>query len=96
ELGVGEDCIIDPGGGGPRIWFQIVPEAKTIKNRFHLDVHASGGREVPLATRKERVNGEAQRLAGLGATIVRELDDPSLDHYGMAMKDPEGNEFDIN
>jgi len=28
ELGVGQDCIIDPDGGGTRIWFQVVPDAK--------------------------------------------------------------------
>jgi Glyoxalase-like domain len=96
ELGIGEDRICDPQGGGPRIWFQQVPEAKTVKNRLHLDVCASGGREVPIAVRRERVDAEAQRLAGLGATIVRVLDTEGLDHYAVAMTDPEGNEFDIN
>ena len=96
ELGLGDDCIIDPGGSGPRIWFQVVPERKTIKNRLHLDIHVSGGRAVPIAARKERVDAEARRLAGLGATIVRDLAQEGLDHYGVAMKDPEGNEFDIN
>jgi Glyoxalase-like domain len=28
DLGIGADCIIDPDGAGPRIWFQVVPEAK--------------------------------------------------------------------
>jgi hypothetical protein len=96
ELGVGEDRISDPGGHGPRIWFQVVPEGKTIKNRLHLDIHASGGRAVPLETRKHRVDAEASRLAALGATIVRGLSQDGLDHYGVAMRDPEGNEFDIN
>jgi hypothetical protein len=40
--------------------------------------------------------GPGRRLAGLGATIVRDLAQEGLDHYGVAMKDPEGNEFDIN
>ncbi len=96
ELGAGADCIIDPGGAGPRIWFQVVPERKTIKNRLHLDVHVSGGRAVPLATRRQRVDAEAERLSELGATLVRALSEEGLDHYGVAMKDPEGNEFDIN
>ena len=51
DLGIGADCIIDPGGAGPRIWFQVVPDSKTVKNRLHLDIHASGGRAVPIATR---------------------------------------------
>jgi hypothetical protein len=66
ELEIGEDRIIDPAGNGPRIWFQVVPEIKTIKNRLHLDIHASGGRPVPLATRREQVDAEARRLCELG------------------------------
>ena len=97
DLGLGADRIIDPGGAGPRIWFQVVPEPKTVKNRLHLDICASGGRRaVPIATRKQRVDAEARRLAGLGATVVRVLAEEGLDHYAVAMNDPEGNEFDIN
>jgi hypothetical protein len=96
DLGIGEDSITDPHGEGPRIWFQRVPEGKTVKNRLHLDIHAAGGRSVPIATRVERVDAEAQRLVTLGAAITRALGEPGLDHYGVAMTDPEGNEFDIN
>jgi hypothetical protein len=95
ELGVGADCIVDPAGHKPRIWFQQVPETKTIKNRLHIDILASSGRKLPLETRRKQVDAEAQRLAGLGATIVRVLHTEGLDHYGAAMQDPEGNEFDI-
>lgn len=50
-----------------------------------------------MATRKERVDAEADRLVGLGATTVgRLMEDGILDHYAVGMKDPEGNEFDIN
>jgi glyoxalase superfamily protein len=100
-LGVGTDSIIDPDHAGPRIWFQVVPDAKTITNRLHLDIHASGDRALPLAVRRERVDAEAQRLAKLGATWVASSEDAApdqegLDHYAVAMRDPEGNEFDIN
>ncbi len=95
-LGLGADSLVDPDGAGPRIWFQVVPDRKSVKNRLHLDVHASGARSAPLATRKERVDAEARRLATLGATIVGELRAEGLDHYAVAMRDPEGNEFDIN
>ena len=107
DLGIGADCIIDPGGAGPRIWFQVVPESKTVKNRLHLDICASGGRAVPIraavsrsgppiAARRERVDAEARRLADLGATTIRVLEEEGIDHYAVAMKDPEDNEFDIN
>jgi hypothetical protein len=96
ELAVGEDCIVDPEGGGPRIWFQVVPERKVIKNRIHLDVHASGGRQVPPSSWRERVDAEVLRLSELGATVVRVLQGEGLDHYGVAMADPEGNEYDVN
>jgi hypothetical protein len=96
ELGIGADCIVDPGGRGPRIWFQVVPERKAAKNRLHLDISVGGGRAVPIETRRQRVDAEAGRLADLGALIVGALNTEGLDHYAVAMKDPEGNEFDIN
>ncbi|GAB3923851.1 VOC family protein [Kribbella albertanoniae] len=96
ELGGGVDSIVDPNGEGPRIWFQIVPEEKSIKNRIHIDVDASGGRGFPLEVRRERVEAESARLVALGATRLRALTEEGLDHYGVAMTDPEGNEFDIN
>jgi len=96
ELGEGDDRIQDPAGEGPAIWFQVVPEAKTVKNRWHIDVHVSGGREASLDVRRERVEAEATRLEALGATRVRTLSEEGLDHYAVGMVDPEGNEFDIN
>src|SRR5689334_24401315 len=86
ELGIGADSIIDPRGEGPRIWFHVVPEAKVVKNRVHLDVHAGGGsgatdRSVPLATRRMRVDDEARRLTALGATATGALGGDGLDHY---------------
>jgi hypothetical protein len=96
DLGIGVDRISDPDGHGPLIWFQVVPEGKTIKNRLHLDVTVSGGRTVPMATRRERIDAEARRLAELGATPAGPWPQDDIDHYAVAMKDPEGNEFDIN
>lgn len=96
ELGGGPDCLVDPNGQGPRIWFQIVDEPKTVKNRLHFDVKVSGGRKAPLDVRKQRVEAEAARLVHLGATRVQALFEEGLDHYAVAMRDPEGNEFDIN
>ena len=63
---------------------------------LHLDISVGGGRAVPIETRRQRVDAEAGRLAGLGALLVGVHDTEGLDHYAVAMKDPEGNEFDIN
>jgi catechol 2,3-dioxygenase-like lactoylglutathione lyase family enzyme len=92
----GSDCIVDPDGAGPRIWFQQVPEAKAVKNRLHFDIGAGGGRGVPLEVRRERVDAAADRLAAAGAARVRVLSQEGVDHYAVAMLDPEGNEFDVN
>jgi catechol 2,3-dioxygenase-like lactoylglutathione lyase family enzyme len=90
------DAIVDPDGFGPRIWFQRVPEAKVVKNRLHLDLTVSGGREVPIEVRRQRVDAEADRLVQAGATKVRVVAEAGVDHYAVAMRDPEGNEFDLN
>jgi hypothetical protein len=65
ELVDGADRISDPEGHGPSIWFHVVPDAKAVKNRLHLDIHASGERTDPIETRGKRVDAEASRLAGL-------------------------------
>jgi len=87
------DSIVDPAGVGPRVFFQVVPEPKSVKNRVHLDLKISGGRAVPLPERRERIEAEAKRLEALGATRVRVNSTDGLDHYGVVMQDPEGNEF---
>ena len=94
ELGIGADSIIDPRGDGPRIWFHVMPDAKVVKNRLHLDIHVSGSRSDPLATRMQRVDAEARRLTDLGTTFTGALSADGLDHYAAGMKDPEGNEFE--
>jgi Glyoxalase-like domain len=97
DLADGADRISDRRGHGPSIWFHVVPETKIVKNRLHLDIHASGERADPIETRKQRVDAEARRLVDLGATTIGALmEDGILDHYAVGMKDPEGNEFDIN
>jgi hypothetical protein len=95
-LGLGADRISDPRGHGPGIWFHVVTDAKTVKNRLHMDIRASGERTDPIETRRQRVDAEASRLAGLGATITCVMYQEGMDHYAVGMKDPEGNEFDIN
>ncbi|MEV8452806.1 VOC family protein [Streptomyces sp. NPDC052095] len=89
------ESIIDPAGRGPRVWFQKVPEPKTIKNRWHFDLKVSGGRDVALDVRKRRVDEAVGRLIGAGATVLQTKDEPESGFYAVAMQDPEGNEFDV-
>jgi hypothetical protein len=96
DLFEGTDSIVDPTGAGPRIWFHAVPEAKTVKNRLHFDLGVGGDRHVTRETRKGRVEAEAARLVGLGATRLETWDEKGIDQYAVAMMDPEGNEFDLN
>jgi hypothetical protein len=88
--------LVDPAGVGPKIFFQEVPEPKVVKNRIHFDLHASGGRGFPMEVRKQRVDAEAERLVGAGATVVRVGDTGVVDHYHVVLQDPEGNEFCVN
>ncbi len=72
-------------GRGRRLLFQDVPEAKSVKNRLHVDVHGEpGGLEALVA-----------RLESLGATRVHEVDQGPAGHWWV-MRDPEGNEFCAN
>lgn len=64
-----------------RIYFQGVPEAKTVKNRLHLDVRVGG--DDPEAVRKA--------LLARGATILHTGSQGP--HTWTTMADPEGNEF---
>ena len=73
----------------------LVPEAKSIKNRLHVDLLVGGGRSVEFEVRRQRVDQEAQRLVALGATIRQVMDLPEMDHFAVCMADPEGNEFDV-
>jgi Glyoxalase-like domain len=98
ELVDGADRISDPDGHGPSVWFHAVPDAKQVKNRLHLDIRAGGEWTDPVETRKKLIDAEASRLAALGATITGPLsgEEEEVDHYAVGMRDPEGNEFDIN
>ena len=90
--GDGSDRLVDPAGAGPRIWFQVVSEAKTVKKRRHLDLYPGGGRQVPLAERIPRVEAKVTELVAAGASI-QHRHAADADHYAVALHDPEGNEF---
>jgi hypothetical protein len=67
-------------GAGGRLLFQQVPEAKTVKNRVHLDLHAGAERDKLVA-----------RLTDLGATVLWTGEEGGQQWVTLA--DPEGNEF---
>jgi hypothetical protein len=94
ELWNSRSAVVDPAGNGPRLFFQQVPEPKTVKNRVHLDINASQGFGVPLEERKKQVNAEVERLIGEGATKLRVGEEMS--EYWIVMADPEGNEFCVH
>jgi hypothetical protein len=96
-VGVPEDqrnsrsAVVDPAGHGPRVFFQKVPEGKTAKNRVHLDVRAAPGMQGE--DRMRALEGEAGRLATLGATRLRRFEPDATSAGFIVMQDPEGNEF---
>lgn len=86
-------AIVPIEGTHPRIFFQRVPEGKTVKNRLHLDVRAAPGLEGDQ--RMAALEAEADRLEILGATRVQrfEPDQARMESGFIVMRDPEGNEF---
>jgi hypothetical protein len=84
-------ALVDPDGRTPRLFFQRVPEPKTVKNRLHIDVSVGGGPGVPLDRRRSTVEAEVERLKGIGASVLGPVTE--LGEYWVVMADPEGNEF---
>lgn len=71
--------IVDPAGQRPRCCFQLAETPKTGKNRVHLDLFTPD------------MEAEVQRLAALGARIVRAGSEGEV--VWTVMRDVEGNEF---
>jgi catechol 2,3-dioxygenase-like lactoylglutathione lyase family enzyme len=85
-------AVVDPGGSGPRLFFQRVPERKQAKTRVHLDVRAAPGLEGD--ERMAALEVAAVRLVSHGASrLSRHEPDPPLGAGHLVMADPEGNEF---
>ena len=76
-----ESAAIDADGNTPRLAFHQVPEAKTVKNRLHLDLIST------------QYGAESERLLALGATRIRDVERGAARWTTFA--DPEGNEFDL-
>jgi len=81
----------DPDGVGPRLFFQRVPESKTVKNRLHLDVRV--GVRLTGDERVSALEAEAARLEALGARRLRLLPADEENEACLVMHDVEGNEF---
>jgi hypothetical protein len=86
----GAACV-DPGGIGPRLYFQRVPEGKAVKNRVHLDVRVGTG--LTGAERLAALEAGCARLLPLGATRFRLLVADEYNESCLVMQDIEGNEF---
>jgi hypothetical protein len=87
-----KSAILPLEGNGPRVFFQRVPEGKTVKNRVHLDVRAAPG--LTGDERMDTLEAEAARLEALGASRVYRVEpDPPMEFGFITMHDPEGNEF---
>lgn len=84
-IGDGDFLILTSTEEGLTIGFQRVPEAKTGKNRVHLDLVVD---DLDAAT------AEVEELGGrwVEPGITRELEG----FKWRCMSDPEGNEFDLD
>jgi predicted enzyme related to lactoylglutathione lyase len=76
------EASLFPPNGGTGLWFQVVPEPKTIKNRVHLDLKPTG------RTRDE----EIARIGALGAAFIEDHRRPDGSGW-VVLADPAGNEF---
>ena len=70
-----------------------MPDRKSLKNRLHLDLKIGGGRSVPIAERRERVDAKAAELSAAGAQIVSLNESTEPEHDSVLVGDPEGKEF---
>ena len=75
-----DSYIADPSGHTQGIFFQRVPEPKTVKNRMHLDVRPTGSMQQ-----------EVDRLLELAATVRGFIEVEGS--FWTQMRDVEGNEF---
>lgn len=90
-LGTEVDTSMDEGrfvflkrsGSLPVLCFQRVPEAKSGKNRLHLDLEV------------EDLDAATEGIVALGGSRADDTDRQLETFVWRTMADPEGNEFDI-
>jgi len=82
EFAPGDREVVIVPPTGPRLYFQAVPESKSVKNRVH----------VCLQPADRSRDAEIDRLLAAGATL--QSDHRTPDGAGWAvLQDPAGNEF---
>ena len=85
ERNTNEFEVGGPNTGATPLYFMKVPEAKTAKNRLHIDI-----------TTDDALEEEVARLVETGASLIEMRQDPATlanpDTWAV-MQDPEGNEF---
>jgi hypothetical protein len=82
ECAPGDEEVVIEAPGGPRLFFQAVPEGKVVKNRVH----------VCLQPADRTRDAEVERLLALGATTLADHRRPDGDGW-VVLQDPAGNEF---
>jgi catechol 2,3-dioxygenase-like lactoylglutathione lyase family enzyme len=81
-----DQVVLEPPAGSPEdgispdLLFLKVPEAKTVKNRLHLDL---------------RPTDQQAKVARLEALGARRVDVGQNDVSWVVLADPDGNEFDV-
>ena len=80
----GDDYLmLTTDGGAPPVAFQRVPEAKSVKNRLHIDLAV------------DDLDDAFAKIVALGGSAVSDLLEMSGGYRWRVMGDPEGNEFCI-
>ena len=78
--------LVDPQGVRPRLALVVVPEPKTVKNRWHLDLYVES---------LEALEPRVRELVALGAREVHHIDEvvQGFTNVFTTLVDPCGNEF---
>ena len=80
----GDDYLmLTTDGGAPPVAFQRVPEAKSVKNRLHVDLAV------------EDLDGAFAQIVALGGSAASDILEMPGGYRWRVMADPEGNEFCI-
>ena len=80
----GDDYLmLTADAGAPPVAFQRVPEAKSVKNRLHVDLAV------------EDLDGAFAQIVASGGSAVSDILEMPGGYRWRVMADPEGNEFCI-